>query len=175
MNKIRVKNKNAGLCSLNCPTIIMGLLFLSFCLLSLSGCSKNEKVETVILTLSPVDAAPTSSSPLTFDEKTSQVLRCVSLSEKEGKITAEVSKSKSVEVKALIFVRVPDTTDSVSANAEIAWLVLDKSENQYDMSKAFYHTVGLSSVEAAVNMAGLPYDDWLVGTMSQDELFPCCQ
>lgn len=176
MNRITMKNKIIGLRTFQYTTKLIVALFLALSLLTGLACSKNEKAEAVILTLLPVAVAPSSAAPLRlFDEKDSQVLRCVSLIEDESKITAQVSRSKSAEIKALIFVSVIDSADSYPAKAEVACLNLEKGEGEYDMSKAFYRTVSLSSALTAINVAGLPYDDWLVGTMSQDELFPCCQ
>ena len=156
---------------------ILSLIILFILLAGLSlglSCSGKEKPTEVVLELisSPVTM---SGSDETFDETNSKVLRCISLIEAQDRITAVVSKAKSDEIMALIFVNNADLEACESCPARVAYVKPENSENEYDISEAFYRRVSFSSAVDAVNEGGLPYEDWMTGTLSQDELFPCCQ
>ena len=138
-----------------------------------SGCSKTEQLSTVILELMP--EIESLSQPVAFDETDSQVLRCVSIAENKDTLSVVVTKAKSAEIKSLIFVKQADLENSGASSTEIAWVNIEDKEGDYDMSRAVYRTVSTPSVTSAVTGFGLTYDNWLTGTLSQDELFPCCQ
>lgn len=137
-----------------------------------SGCSKTEQPSTVILELMP--EIELLSQPVAFDETDSQVLRCVSIAENKDTLYIVVTKAKSAEIKSLIFVKQFDLENSGLSSTEIAWVNIEGKEGDYNMSGAVYRTVSTSSVTTAVTGFGLTYDNWLTGTLSQDELFPCC-
>ena len=152
------------------------LFLLTFGLFAGSACSSSDKMETVVLDLLPSPAISLSSNQTDgFDEKNSQVLRCVSLTEKEDHLTAIVTKAKSAEISSLVFVNLAESGDPESSFVEIALVDLETSEGDYEIDKAVYRTVTLSSVTDAISKNGIPYSDWLTGTMSQDDLFPCCR
>jgi len=168
---------NSSIGMVRAGRLILSLLILFFLLAGLStglSCSGKEEPTKVVLELisSPVAV---SGSGGTFDETNSKVLRCISLEEKSDRIAAVISKAKSDKIKALIFVNSADLEACESCPARIAYVNLEKGESEYDMSGAFYRTVSFSSAIESVNLGGLPYADWLTGTLSQDELFPCCQ
>lgn len=138
-----------------------------------SGCSKTEQPSTVILELMP--EIESLSQPVVFDETDSQVLRCVSIAENKDTLSIVATKTKSAAIQSLIFVKQADLDNSGLSSTEIAWVNIEGKEGDYDMSRAVYRTVSTSSATSAVTGFGLTYDNWLTGTLSQDELFPCCQ
>lgn len=146
------------------------------CLLFPSSCSTPEKAEALTLEFIPKPAISTlpAGQPL-FNEKNSLVLRCTSITEKEDGITVTVTKAKSARIQNLIFVNQTDLENSQSASAAVAYIKIKGIENDFDISDAVYRSVALASVSESIRRNGLPYDDWLVGTMNQDDLFPCCK
>jgi hypothetical protein len=152
------------------------VVFLFASLLVVSACSKSDNVQAIVLEMS-ADSTRVSTSlvAMAFDEKNSQVLRCISITESKNEIKATLSKNKSADIKTLIFVNLADLDNSNSPAVKIACVNLQGAEGEYEIGKATYHAIKRSSAMEAVNSYGLPYEDWLTGTLSQDELFPCCQ
>jgi hypothetical protein len=151
-------------------------VFLFASLLVISACSKSGNVQAIVLEMSADSTrVSTSQAAMAFDEKNSQVLRCTSITESQNEIKTTLSKNKSADIKTLIFVNLADLENANSSGVKIACVNLQGSEGEYEIGKATYHAIKRSSAMEAVNSYGLAYEDWLIGTLSQDELFPCCQ
>jgi hypothetical protein len=151
--------------------LLPGILLFSF------SCLKEASSQAIFLdfTRSQPEYISSSQAPDDFDETACQVLRCTSCEMTDTGMSISVTRSKSVEIKSLIFLNLEEAQDSGSSSVSIAYLELSGGESEYDLAQASYYQVNQKAAHTAVAEYGFKYEDWLTGTLSQDELFPCCK
>jgi hypothetical protein len=107
-----------------------------------------------------------------FDVPESWVIRCVSTSLEGEVLTINATKSKSSLISTLIFIDLPENpVEYVRA----LYLPLTGEEADYDITRAEVKMIEYQSAKSALDSSGLTYDNWLDGTLSGADQFPCCQ
>lgn len=159
-------------------TIIRALMASSLLIIAaaISACAPAESTQSFSLEYAGATAQGVSAGAPkpAFDEKSSFVVRCVSVTRDATGLTISATKSRSADIKTLLFIDLMAAQDSAAAAVRVAGVPVSGDEAKYDISQAAFYTISLDSARNAASLMGLTYDNWLMGALNPGELFPCC-
>jgi hypothetical protein len=156
-------------------TITAGVILLMLAVSPVLASCKGDSAGAAYSSLAYVKADVPQTAEVQFNQDNSYVIRCISSEENAAGISFFATKTKSANITSLIFISLDSAPQSGLIAVPAAVVPVTGGEGECSLAGAAYHFVNMESAQKAVDDYGITYTDWLNGTTSSSEKFPCCQ